>query len=73
MSTSPICGTHIPVLPFDVWEHIAHYVPDDQLEQLYPLNRSLFQLAMSIRYRKLFVKDYLYAVEVRESKWYRLL
>lgn len=71
MATSS--ASNIPVLPFDIWEHIARYVPDDQLEQLYPLNRSLYQLAMSIRYHKLRVRDYLYAVEIRTSKWYRLL
>lgn len=73
MPTNTACDSYVSALPFDVWEHIARYLPDDQLEELYSLNRSLFQLAMSIRYRRLLVRDYLYAVEIRSSKWYHLM
>jgi hypothetical protein len=36
-------------LPFDVWLHIASFIPAEQLQTLYRVDRTFFDLAMDIR------------------------
>lgn len=38
-------------VPYDVWRHIASFLPPVEVEQLYTLNRSLFNIAMDERYK----------------------
>jgi hypothetical protein len=38
-------------LPFEIWLHITSFVPTDQLRRLYAVNRILYAIAMSERYK----------------------
>jgi hypothetical protein len=42
-----------PALPHDVWLNIADFVPSLALRSLYPVNASLFHIALDARYRQL--------------------
>lgn len=37
-------------LTFEVWHYISRFIPDDQLYNLYPVNRAFFYIAMPLRY-----------------------
>jgi hypothetical protein len=39
-------------LPFDVWLHIASFIPAEQLRTLCEVDRTFFNLAMNIRYKE---------------------
>jgi hypothetical protein len=39
-------------LPVDVWHHIVSFIPTEQLRTLYGVDRTLFNLAMNIRYKE---------------------
>jgi F-box-like len=40
-------------LPFDIWLHIASFLPVSQLRNLYAVNRALFDIAMDERYKEI--------------------
>jgi hypothetical protein len=39
-------------LPLDVWHHIISFIPTEQLRILYGVDRTLFNVAMNIRYKE---------------------
>ena len=39
-------------LPLDVWYHIISFIPTEQLQTLYAVNHTFFNLAMNIRYQE---------------------
>ena len=41
-------STHIP---YDVWEHIASFLPERRVMKLYTVNSALFHIAMNARYK----------------------
>ncbi|CAA7267001.1 unnamed protein product [Cyclocybe aegerita] len=44
-----------PDLPYDIWLHIASFLPLSQLKTLYPINSALLGIALDARYRTGFV------------------
>jgi hypothetical protein len=38
-------------LPFEVWLHIASFIPTDQLRRLYAVNRIFYAIAMTEKYK----------------------
>lgn len=38
-------------LPFEIWLHIASFLPTDQLQRLCTVNRMLYGIAMSEKYK----------------------
>ena len=40
-------------LPFDIWLHIASFLPSSQLRNLYTVNHALFEIAMDERYKEI--------------------
>ncbi|KAL0955921.1 hypothetical protein HGRIS_002112 [Hohenbuehelia grisea] len=45
-------------LPPEIWGEIASYIPDDQFESLYSVNRELFELVMNKKYHSLLLNDF---------------
>jgi len=42
-------------LPYDIWSQIASDLPDSHVESLYAVNRSLFDIAMDLRYQEVII------------------
>lgn len=42
-------------LPFDIWYLISQFLLDGQLRQLYSVNRAFLYIALSLRYRRVFI------------------
>lgn len=40
----------MPNIPHDVWLYIAQFIPDSSLRDMFSVNRSLFDIAMNLRY-----------------------
>lgn len=38
-------------LPFEIWQHIASFIPPDQLRRLYTVNRVFYVIVMMEKYR----------------------
>lgn len=38
-------------LPFDIWQHIALFIPHETLRTLFTVNSALFDISMEARYR----------------------
>lgn len=45
----------LPVLPYDIWMHVASFIPLDQLKGLIQIHRAFFDLAMRSVYREVFI------------------
>jgi hypothetical protein len=43
-------------LPFDVWLYIASFIPTEELQTLYGVNRIFFNIAMDINYNKVVLR-----------------
>lgn len=41
----------MPDIPYDIWECVASYIPDEYLKELYSLNSAFFHASMAARYR----------------------
>ncbi|KAH8834069.1 hypothetical protein DL96DRAFT_1579335 [Flagelloscypha sp. PMI_526] len=46
----------LPLLPPEIWVHIASFLEPAHLETLYSVNRTLYQIAFDLRYRHLVVR-----------------
>lgn len=42
-----------PTLPFEIWAHIASYLPNIEVKTLFSVNRALYQISMNARYKTL--------------------
>ncbi|KAJ8481175.1 hypothetical protein ONZ45_g15393 [Pleurotus djamor] len=40
-------------LPHEIWLHIVHYIPDDELKKLYSVNSLFLDLALNTKYKEL--------------------
>ncbi|KAK0220304.1 hypothetical protein IW262DRAFT_1461572 [Armillaria fumosa] len=48
----------MPDIPYDVWECVASYIPDEYLKELYSLNSAFFHASMVARYRTVKLERY---------------
>ncbi|KAK0494720.1 hypothetical protein EDD18DRAFT_353256 [Armillaria luteobubalina] len=48
----------MPDIPYDVWECVASYIPDEYLKELYSLNSAFFHASMAARYRTIKLERY---------------
>jgi hypothetical protein len=39
------------ILPFEIWLHIASYIPTDHLKTLYAVNHAFFVISMDEQYK----------------------
>ncbi|KAF9450896.1 hypothetical protein P691DRAFT_809245 [Macrolepiota fuliginosa MF-IS2] len=44
--------THLD-LPCEIWECVAQFLTDDQLQQMYSVNRTFYRVAMGLRYHQI--------------------
>ncbi|KAF5359439.1 hypothetical protein D9756_003476 [Leucocoprinus leucothites] len=54
-SGRPSTARPIPQLPDDLWAHVCRFLTDEQVRGMYSLNRSLYRIAMVLRYREVSV------------------
>ena len=45
-------------LPYEIWQLIANYLPDEQVRQLYSVNRALLNIALDLRYQEACLRVY---------------
>lgn len=45
----------MPDIPYEIWMHVTQYLTLEEVKRLYPVNRSLFNIAMDERYKRGFV------------------
>ena len=46
------------VIPHEIWLHIAQFIPETSLQNLYTINRSFFEIAMNARYREVHFSNF---------------
>uniref|UniRef100_A0A8H7Y2P2 F-box domain-containing protein n=1 Tax=Psilocybe cubensis TaxID=181762 RepID=A0A8H7Y2P2_PSICU len=59
MAVTSARPTHLPQtmpdIPYEIWVQITQYLSPEEVKRLYPVNRSLFNIAMDERYKRGFV------------------
>ena len=48
----PSSAVMVPVLPYDIWCHVASFIPKATLVKLYGVNWAFFNLALNEMYRE---------------------
>jgi hypothetical protein len=51
-------GSIAKTLPYEIWLHIATFIPPALLRNLYSVNRSFFDIAMNARYNEVQFVDF---------------
>jgi len=45
-------------LPYEIWQLIVNHLPDEQVRQLYSVNRALLNIALDLRYQEAGLRVY---------------